>query len=465
MYYTSDAQVAALLPSNTPTGNGTVKVTYNGQSSAAAPIGVVANNLGIFTVDSSGSTGDSVAIVTYPDYSLVSSSKSPNCGGPNTACGAANPGDTLILWGTGLGRITGDDASGAGLGQNMPNIPLKLWIGGVQANVSYQGRSGCCIGEDQIVFTVPDNVPTGCAVPMVVQITTNVTEVSNTALLPIARGSRSCALSDLPGASIDASQLSGTVSFGEVEVDHLLNDSGSGFNDTAQFNFLTFTIPPAVQPFAGTYLDHIPVGTCLTQSSVRPDNANPAFTNLAPLDGGSRFTVTGPKGSQTVTAATGDTVTLSAAGTFLVPGDYTISGGGGKDVGPFTANLNLPALPTLTNPASPANFTVNRSKDLTITWNPIAGSSHVEVDLRSAGAGNSFAQISCKAPASAGTLTIPSYLLFALPNGNGTNFNFQAGDGPAGPASVTFFSASGVPLGIAQSFADGISFGGFNVAN
>ncbi len=464
MYYTSDGQVAALLPSNTPTGNGTVKVTYNGQSSAAAPIGVVANNLGIFTVDSSGSTGDSVAIVTYPDYSLVSSVRDPSCGGPNTTCGAANPGDTLILWGTGLGRITGDDAAGAGLGQNMPNIPLKLWIGGVQANVSYQGRSGCCIGEDQIVFTVPDSVPTGCAVPMVVQITTNVTEVSNTALMPIARGSRSCALNDLPGASIDASQLSGTVPLGELEVDHLLNDSGSGFNDTAQFNFLTFTIPPAAQPFAGTYLDHIPVGTCLTRSSARSGDP-PAFTNLVPLDGGSRFTVTGPKGSQTVTAATGDTVTLSTAGTFLVPGNYTLSGGGGKDVGAFTANVNLPALPTLTNPASPATFSVNRSKGLTITWNPTGADSHVQIEIRSGAAGNSFAQISCKAPVSAGTFTIPSYLLFALPNGNGTNFNFQTGDGPSGPASITTFSASGLPIGIAQAFADGITFGGFNIAN
>ncbi|MBZ5610710.1 MAG: hypothetical protein LAP38_20805 [Acidobacteriia bacterium] len=464
MYYTSDGQIAALLASNTPTGSGTIKVTYNGQSSAAAPIGVAANNLGIFTVDSSGSTGDSVAIVTYPDYSLVSSVKAPNCGGPNTTCGAANPGDTLILWATGLGRITGDDASGAGLGQNMPNVPLKLWIGGVQANVSYQGRSGCCIGEDQIVFTVPDDAPTGCAVPMVVEITTNITEVSNSAMMPIARGSRSCALSDIAAGSIDASLLSGTVPFGEVEVDHLLNDSGSGFNDTASFNFLTFTIPAAVQPFAGTYLDHIPVGTCITQNSVRPGDP-PAFTNLVPLDGGSRFTVTGPKGSQTVTAATGDNVSLSTAGTFLVPGDYTISGGGGKDVGAFSVNVNLPALPTLTSPANPGSLSVNRTKGLTITWNPTGASSHVEIQLRSAAAGNSFAMISCKAPVSAGTFTIPSYLLFALPNGNGTNFNFQTGDGPAGPASISLFSASGLASGIAQTFADGISFGGFNIAN
>src|SRR6516162_11607260 len=34
MYYTSDGQVAALLPSNTPPGRGVFTVTYDGQTSA-----------------------------------------------------------------------------------------------------------------------------------------------------------------------------------------------------------------------------------------------------------------------------------------------------------------------------------------------------------------------------------------------------------------------------------------------
>ena len=38
MYYTSDGQVAALLPSSTPTGAGSVTVTYNGQTSPKRPL-------------------------------------------------------------------------------------------------------------------------------------------------------------------------------------------------------------------------------------------------------------------------------------------------------------------------------------------------------------------------------------------------------------------------------------------
>ena len=93
MYYTSATQVAALLPSNTPTGGpGTITVTYNGQSSPATQFrGVVASNIGFFTLNQSG---QGPAIVTYPDYTIVSGVKGTPCGAPLTFCGAANPGDT-----------------------------------------------------------------------------------------------------------------------------------------------------------------------------------------------------------------------------------------------------------------------------------------------------------------------------------------------------------------------------------
>ena len=100
IYYTSATQVAALLPSNSATGSGSWTVTYNSQTSAAFTHGVGPNSFGIFTVDSSG---QGAAIVTYPDYS-VSPVKATNCGGPNTTCGAANPGDTLISLGNRAGR-------------------------------------------------------------------------------------------------------------------------------------------------------------------------------------------------------------------------------------------------------------------------------------------------------------------------------------------------------------------------
>src|SRR3954451_1457404 len=40
MYYSLASQVASILPSSTPLGTGTVTVSYNGQTSATAPITV-----------------------------------------------------------------------------------------------------------------------------------------------------------------------------------------------------------------------------------------------------------------------------------------------------------------------------------------------------------------------------------------------------------------------------------------
>jgi uncharacterized protein (TIGR03437 family) len=463
MYYTSDKQIAALLPSNTPTGTATITATYNGQSSPTARFSVVSNNVGLFTIDSSG---QGAGIVTYPDYSLVSPSKATNCGGPNTTCGAANPGDTLILWGTGLGKIGGDDASGAGLGQNMPNLPLTLWVGGAQAKVVYQGRSGCCVGEDQIVFTVPDNAALGCAVPVVVQITPNITEVSNTVLMAIAKGSRDCTFVDLALATagaVNVSRLIGTQSFslGLIELDHFANDTGPGFHDQAQINFVRSSQSPLSPAFASTAFDQKPLGTCTASPDLGGGNDN--LGTLSPLDAGSTFTIKGPTGTMTVVANLGDKPTLSAAGTFLVPGDYTITGTGGKDVGAFTATVNIPAAPMLTNPTSSNGLTVSRSQGMTVTWNPNGSTGHVELVLGSAVDANNRASVTCTVAATAGTFTIPSYMLYTLPTGNGTIFFFQPGD--QGPATSVSFSAPGLDFGIIQTFIDGASLGGFSVTN
>jgi len=461
LYYTSATQVAALLPSNTPTGTGSITVTYNGQTSARAPITVLANNLALFTVDS---TGTGPAIVTYPDYSLVSPFKAANCGGPNTNCGAANPGDVLILWATGLGPVNGNDTSGAGLGQNMPNIPLTVWLGGVQAQVTYQGRSGCCVGEDQIVFTVPSNTPTGCAIPLVVQINN---EVSNSTAMPVvAKGSRTCQEVSTPGFDVSQFSTLTSLSLGDAELDRLSNDSGNGVVDSAQGFFAKISgLPALTQAFLASYLDNAPIGTCTVIGAKAVGDI--LFNNLVNngyvtlLDGGSSFTVNGPKGSINV-PITGNRVTLSASGTFLVPGDYTITGTGGKDVGPFTAHITIPVTPTLTGPVSSNGVTITRSKGFTVTWNSNGSTGHVEVVISAYVDQNTAAQAVCSAPASAGTLTIPPYVLLALPPTNSANFSFQPGDQGL-PAFGGTFTANGINLGIASAFIDSVGFGGITL--
>jgi hypothetical protein len=110
------------------------------------------------------------------------------------------------------------------------------------------------------------------------------------------------------------------------------------------------------------------VGTCIVLNSLYTDTNSP-IASTADLDGGSSFTVKGPNGSVPVTGPPGQfKATLSAAGTFLGPGAYTVTGAGGKDVGPFNATATFPALPTLASPLYSPSLAVTRSSGMTVTW-------------------------------------------------------------------------------------------------
>lgn len=452
IYYTSDAQVAALLPSNTPTGSGTFKVTYNGASTSAGH-GIGVSTLGIFTIDS---TGTGPGIITFPDYSLVSAVKSNPCGGPNTACGAANPGDTLILWATGLAPVTGNESKGDGLGVDMPDVPVSLYIGGAKADVRYRGRSGCCIGEDQIVFVVPADAPVGCAVPLVVQAG----GLSNPVWIPVAKGSRDCTPVNPALASVNVQQavMSGApVNLADLKLSHEITGANPpAFIDHANVELVRIPpFPPASQPFILSWLDDQPDGTCYV---VQFDtDIEPPFplTDLVGLDGGTTFTITGPNGSTQLTGGgpggvEGD---ISGNGSFLVPGSYTVSGNGGADIGPFTARTTFPQLPKLTSPTD--NTSVTRSNGLTVTWTGGEPNGSVRIVVSSA-FDNTYTtgrQAFCKTPAKAGTFTVPPYIMNALPTGGFGGIVLQ----PA-PAAVAF-TASGITLGTLGTKHDGTGYG------
>ncbi|HTS49771.1 MAG TPA: Ig-like domain-containing protein [Bryobacteraceae bacterium] len=446
MYYTSDKQVSGLLPSNTPVGTGTITVTYNGNAGMPAPITVVQSNLGIFTITQDGA---GVGIVTFPDYSLVSDLPATNCGGPFTTCGAANPGDVLTLWATGLGPVSAPDQSGPQPG-NMPNIPLSLWVGGVQATVNYQGRSGCCIGEDEIFFTVPANAPTGCAVPLLVQIGN---QISNNVVIPVASGSRTCTPTQSNLAGNVFQQLttsSSALGFGDLVLRRQAANCGTPpcqppYQDQAKADFASITIPAADQPFVISYLDVPPVGTCVVQNKANPVTP---YTIAGGLDAGA-ITLAGPKGSMplTETAGTAGSPTTYLAnlgpGNYLAAGNYTFSSTG-KDLPAFNVPVTIPALPAWTNQPS---GTIDRSSPLNITWTAGASNTYVQIQGSSYtdNTGTIGATFSCIADANALSFAVPVNILEQLPAGPGTLF-FITGLFPAN------FSVSGLTYGSVQSY-------------
>ena len=203
--YSLATQVGAIIPSNTPIGAGQLTVSFGGQTSTNFPVNIVRSSFGIFTSNQGGS-GPGIA------QNFNSQTDQPI----NSILASARPGQTITLWGTGLGPITGDDAAGPAAGDQ--NVPVEVLVGGRPAVVRYRGRSGCCAAIDQIVFDVPGGI-LGCYTPLTVKIG-NI--VSNSTYLAISERGGLCS-TGTPFSDSDLQKVlsGGTLSIGDVSLSRI----------------------------------------------------------------------------------------------------------------------------------------------------------------------------------------------------------------------------------------------------
>jgi uncharacterized protein (TIGR03437 family) len=474
-------QLAGIVPAATPVGTGTITVTVGGQTSAPAPITIVPSAFGIFTLNHGG-VGPGV--FSSPDLTFNSMTDASHLLGPfaaspnipvNSLVAAAHPGDSLVIWGTGLGASPAD-------------APVEVYVGNVEADVAAQGPASCCSGIEQIQFTVPDGVQ-GCYVPVAVKIGA---VVSNFATVSISPDGSVCSdpigfsTSDLQSSATGAPKNIAGISLGQLNASFSIAGLGSaqGKIDFASGGFRrypgTVGVLSAITGTGGGLA--IPSAGCV----VYPFGSNgPLFDNFLPnpgndipfaqdapyqlLDAGAALNVKGPAGARelpknqnvgmngTEYKVPGSVVggglppLIPVSPDFIVPGGFTVdNSSGGADVKGFTANLTVP-----TDYASwtgqDAIGDIDRSQDLPITW---SGSGLVAVFGSSANPSTGFgAQFICiSGPAGNGSLNVPAWVLSALPvSGLGTDI----------PAPVAFLGlATGPPATRFQ--ATGIDFGYFS---
>lgn len=432
MIYSMANQVAAVLPSKTPIGDGTLTVTYNGLTSLPVGVRVVRGAFGIFTRNQAG-TGPAVI------QNVNSETDRPI----NSFTNAARPGQTMILWGTGLGPVSGDEAAGPLPGDL--NVTTEALVGGKSAKILYKGRSGCCVGVDQIVLEVPQDVQ-GCLVP--VGLRTNGV-FSNIATMSIAATGGACSEYGLPGTDFERAAAGSTLNIGYVGLErssYWYDESSVSPADTGAANFSKSSWNILLTLLAG--FQQMTFGFCTVSSWATTSATAPAAAVL--LDAGPTLGVRGPGGTKTLSRL-GSSSTYLYAGTlsrssepaYLVPGDYTVTGVGGTAVGAFQATLTLP-------PSFSFNWTnrsginiVERSRDLTISWSGgDATKQRVGISGASAVAGGGGGAFYCTAPMGAGQFTIPARVFSALPAGAagslsvGSNF-----------LAPTIFTAPGIFLG------------------
>ncbi len=433
-YYAIPGQLGVVLPSNTPVGTGTITVSYGGQTSAPAPLKVVASAFGF---DYWG--GALAAATDNGDGHLITTGDS------------AKPGEVIVFWGAGVGADTKNTDVGPPTHfDNLSGI-TALYFGSVQVPMAYQGRSPYQ-GVDQIAVVVPSNAPTGCAVSVAaVSGSGSSAMVSNFVTLPIATSGGTCVDPLSYVSPTESSTLSGktTVKFGEVAIGQITQPNatltGTTTVDTADAIFESIS-GPSLAGYQGSSQPSL--GSCYVTQSNSSTVVSP-FT-MTGLNAGS-VSVQGPNGSQSLTKSPvvqGIYVAEPLPSGFIPAsgGTFTFTGSGGSDVGTFTTGVSYPGSLVWTNANSVG--TVTRSQGVTVNWTG-GGSGFVEIAGGSIATSTSAlfsAAFVCDAAASAGTFTVPASVLLALP----------AGTGSLGVSNYTMpqsFTASGLDFAFALSYS------------
>lgn len=456
MVYTTRNQIAGLLPSSAAPGDYNVTVTYNNQTSAPGRARVIARNIGIVTADASGSGQAQAQIYYSPTEWALNRYALGRLGQFNTA--VARPGETLVLWGTGLGADAASDRQGGTGGDQTAAGRVRIRIGGQDYTPLYAGRASQLPGTDQFNFVLRDDVPTGCSVPVQVIAEGTASNVVTLAIAP--RGETVCRHPFLSAERLRRLSEGGDIVMGFFSIGRYTTSmSIPGFGTIDQISesvsgsFDRYGVGNLAEfaDYGGDYRTQI--GQCLV-ARFRGEELDIGYKPRTALDAGNPLRLNGPNASNMAVDRDARTGTyfksLYEAGLPGLPGGggtpvvaagtYRLTGPGGNDVGPFEASVSVPAPFVWTNRDGINDVT--RSQGLALTWSGGAGVMIISgVSARRVGGtaenpdyeGAAFA---CFANAGAGNFTVPAAILDQLPEsgdvmaGAGLGFLSLGNSGP-----------------------------------
>jgi uncharacterized protein (TIGR03437 family) len=361
----------------------------------------------------------------------------------------AQPGQTLVLTGSGLGY----------------GSTVSATIGGVAAPVIYAGPGATQAGHDEILLQIPPAVPDGCYIPVALTynqttVTTTITKTSNGS--PCSHPWQ-LSVNDMKTLDNGGSLTDGVVSL-STQLSVVTSNAGS------RTESVSMSLSQINATGIASYFSPVPSGSGCTApvfpGGVALLNGNFSASFPPVPDIGPSVTLQTPTTAITLTSVV-DTSFYSASlppptdgplsnlpTPVVAGGKWTFQSSGGADLPASSFGFTLPA-PIQLNGDAP--ISVSRNQDQTITWNGAAFDAGATVNIVLSA---SPAIVSCTAPASAGTVTIPASLLSAY-SGNtiGTltiNLNesgfflphaqFQVKDGSTLLMLVSFSSGDSRPV-------------------
>ena len=427
LWYTLAGQLAGLLPSATAAGSYDVRVIYNGQTSAPRRVTVVERNFGFATQAQNGA-GPAQATYGGADLNRFTTGTVGQW-----AVRPAKTGDTMILWGTGLGADLSSDLTGASSGDQAAAAQVRVVVGGTEIAPLYAGRSNGSPGLDQINFTLPAGVATGCTVSLQVRAGGR---TSNLGSIAIANaGQSACTHPSLTPAQLTKLDQGGTLTygyFGLTSVSFKTTIPGFGSIDTRNESVSGSFSRYAVDQIASASFSSTPDSQCVVSRQKGGLSDLTVATPPAGLDAGSPLSLTLPGGRVIPVPKDSKTNTyvLSLGGTpnplappppaVIGTGTHSLTGPGGSDVRAFTASINVPGGFLWSNQDAIAE--VDRSRALAIAWSGAQTGSVSMTGIAGQRAGGTdqaplydVAVFVCVAPASAGQFSVPTSVLQQLP--------------------------------------------------
>jgi uncharacterized protein (TIGR03437 family) len=401
-------------------------VSYNGITSNAQNVTVVARSFGIATVNSSGTGTVQASIGNINGGASLTrfTTGSLSSNGTSWTLSPAHPGDTLVLWGTGGGADPANDAGGTS-GDQTAAGNFSVLVSGRPITPLYAGTSQGFPGLWQINFVLPSDASADCFASLQVSAGG---ELSNLVSLPIAPPGQSyCSDPQLGQQSLAQLVAGGTVTLGGLAVSKVTQTTTSGATvTTASQEDATASIGSYTGAEYAAIFSGIKIGSCVvndrTASAIAPNPAQPQGY----LDMGSKLPISGSgiaagAALGVVSAKPGPIYSLPLANGTLSPGGkYTITGNGGTGTGSFAASVSLPSSFLVSNWDSLNSL--DRSKPLNLTWSSTGADQVYIIGTTYLSAGKDASNnniihnvsFSCQVRAAPGAYTIPAAVLSYL---------------------------------------------------
>jgi uncharacterized protein (TIGR03437 family) len=436
IYYAAPTQAALVLPAAVKTGTATITVSYKGQTSNSFQFQVVPTAFGLDTYYGTGS-----GLITAVNSKTAALYNYTN---------SVNPGDTILLYGSGLGADPADSDTVFTSSPHSISANTHAYFGDVQGTVTYAGSSGYP-GLDQINVQVPTGL-TSCFVSLVITTGSGSTlTASNFGNIPINQGGGPCtdSILGISGTLLNTLGSKTTVSEGSVFVGQLVQPATAPATGTVTQNY---AFAEFQQISGGTLTSssgsNFSIGSCTVSEVFVVTGTIPKIVGL---DAGT-ISLTGPNGTYPLTELETGRYT---AGTLASPGlpanaipttggAFTYNGAGGTAVGSFKATLNFPN-PILDWTNQTAGATVTRADGVEVTWTGGTPGSLVIIQGSSSNDSGASGSYTCAANQSALQFLVPAYVTATLPAGTGTMTVENA-------ASLVSFTATGLDFGIGIGF-------------